>query len=54
MSRKRHGIDKVYIIVSRRHKAVEIDVAVVEKIGYGVKPSLFVMCNFYDLVINIH
>jgi hypothetical protein len=24
------------------------------KIGYGDKPSLFIMCNFHDLGINIY
>jgi len=54
MSSKRHGIDKVYIIFPRWYKAIEVDVALVEKIGYGVKPSLFMMCDVYDLIMNIH
>jgi len=33
MSSKRHGIDMVYIIVPRWYKAVEVDVALVEKMG---------------------
>jgi hypothetical protein len=42
------------MLVPRWHKAVEVDVVLVEKYGTGVKPSAFVMFNFYDLVINIH
>jgi hypothetical protein len=31
--------------------ATVVEGCFVEKIGCGVKPSLFVLCNFYDLVM---
>jgi hypothetical protein len=34
-------------------KGIEVD-RLCGKIGYGVKPSLFIMCNFHDLGLGIY
>jgi hypothetical protein len=42
----------VHTFVLYQFKAVEVDGDFVKKTGYGVKPSLLIMCYFYDLGIK--
>jgi histone-lysine N-methyltransferase SETMAR len=44
----------IHILNPRWLKAVEVDGDFVEKIGYGDKPSLFIMCNLHYLGMNIY
>jgi hypothetical protein len=53
-SRARYGHDKAYIhlfLINKGHKSGQ---RLCGKTGYGVTPSLFIMCNFHYLEINIY